>query len=113
MMHSLRYVIENRCLSKFKTKNITNYLYILQIGHSLTSLKISHGFDSSLTAFPTQSFRTLTSLHELDLSNNHLKSISDTSFHFLQNLRTVELNDNAIERISKGTFQVSILAYLF
>lgn len=54
-----------------------------------------------------QSLRTLTSLQELDLSNNQLKSISDTSFHFLQNLKTVELNDNAIERISKGTFQVS------
>lgn len=82
-----------------------------QIGHSLTSLKISHGFDSSFTAFPTQSFRTLTSLNELDLSNNHLKSIGDTSFHFLQNLRTLELNDNMIERVSKGTFQVSIQAH--
>ncbi|XP_031631630.1 chaoptin isoform X2 [Contarinia nasturtii] len=79
-----------------------------EIGHSLISLKISHGFAGSFTSFPAQSFRTLTSLQELDLSNNQLKSISDTSFHFLQNLRTVELNDNVIERISKGTFQGDI-----
>lgn len=79
-----------------------------QIGHSLISLKIAHGLAGSLTAFPAQSFRILTSLQELDLSNNHLKTIRDTSFHFLQNLRTVELNDNAIEKLSKGTFQVSI-----
>lgn len=80
-----------------------------QIAHSLISLKIAHGFAGSFTSFPSQSFRALTSLQELDLSNNQLKTISDTSFHFLHNLRTVELNDNAIERISKGTFQVSIL----
>ncbi|XP_055324765.1 chaoptin [Sitodiplosis mosellana] len=79
-----------------------------EIGHSLTSLKIAHGLSGSFTAFPAQSFRTLTSLQELDLSNNQLKSISDTSFHFLNNLRTVELNDNVIEKISKGTFQGDI-----
>lgn len=78
-----------------------------QIAHSLTSLKISHGFVASITSFPTQSIRALTSLRELDFSNNRLKTISDTSFHFLQDLRTIELNDNGIEQISKGTFQVN------
>lgn len=77
----------------------------IQISHSLTSLKISHGLSNSLTAFPVAAFRQLISLRELDLSNNHLSQISDTSFHFLSNLRTLELNDNAINDIQKGTFQ--------
>lgn len=71
----------------------------------MTSLKISHGLATSLTAFPGPAFRQLISLRQLDLSNNHLTSISDTSFHFLSNLRTLELNDNAIGEIHKGTFQ--------
>lgn len=78
----------------------------MQIGYSLISLKISHGLSATLNTFPVQSFRHLTSLQELDISNNQLKSISDTSFHFLHNLHTLELNDNAIEDILKGTFQV-------
>lgn len=78
----------------------------MQIGHSLISLKVAHGFAGSVNTFPSQSVRSLTSLQELDFSNNQLRTIHDTSFHFLQNLRTLELNDNAIEQISKGTFQV-------
>lgn len=93
----------------FTIRNFFEKYHPKKIGHSLTSLKISHGFADSFTSFPSQSFRTLTSLQELDMTNNQLKTVGDTSFHFLHNLRTVELNDNAIERISKGTFQVSIL----
>lgn len=77
-----------------------------KIGHSLISLKIAHGLSSKISTFPTQAFRSLTSLQDLDFSNNQLIAISDTSFHFLHNLRTLELNDNAIELIYKGTFQV-------
>lgn len=44
-------------------------------------------------------------MRSLDLSNNHLTSVSDASFLSLNNLRTLELNDNLIEQIAKGTFQ--------
>lgn len=77
-----------------------------EIGHSLASLKISHGFASSMSAFPTVPMRSLTSLEELDFSNNHFKTLGDTSFHLLHDLRTIELHDNAIVQILKGTFQV-------
>lgn len=50
--------------------------------------------------------RHLTSLQQLDLSNNQLKTMSDTSFHFLKNLKHLELQDNRIEQVLKGTFQV-------
>lgn len=77
-----------------------------QIGHSLISLKISHGFTG--TALPADPLRHLTSLQELDFSNNKITSMSDTSFHFLKNLRLMELHDNRIEQVMKGTFQVNI-----
>lgn len=84
------------------------FIFAMQIGHSLTSLKISHGFGNTVTSFPSQSIRSLTSLQELDFSNNRFKIISDTSFHFLHNLKHLELNDNAIDQVLKGTFQVRI-----
>lgn len=77
-----------------------------EIGHSLLSLKIAHGLSAQMTQLPD--IRELTSLKELDLSNNRLKSISDTAFHFLRNLETLELNDNQIEQLQKGTFQRDI-----
>lgn len=77
-----------------------------EIGHSLVSLKIAHGFSSQMTQLPD--LRDLTSLSELDLSNNRLKTISDTAFHFLKNLEVLELNDNQIEQLQKGTFQRDI-----
>lgn len=77
-----------------------------EIGHSLVSLKIARGLSSQVSQLPD--IRELTSLRELDLSNNRLKSISDTSFHFLKNLEVLELNDNQIEQIQKGTFQRDI-----
>lgn len=76
------------------------------IGHSLEKLKIAHGLSQQLTQLPH--LNDLTSLKELDLSNNRLKSISDTSFHFLKNLQVLELNDNQIEQLQKGTFQSDI-----
>lgn len=51
--------------------------------------------------------RPLTSLQELDLSNNQIKTMSDTCFHFLKNLRVLALQDNRIEQVLKGTFQVN------
>ena len=77
-----------------------------EIGHSLVSLKIAHGFSSQMTQLPD--IRELSNLRELDLSNNKLKSISDTSFHFLKHLEVLELNDNHIEALPKGTFQSDI-----
>lgn len=77
-----------------------------EIGHSLVSLKIAHGFSSQMTQLPD--LRDLTSLSKLDLSNNRIKSISDTAFHFLKNLEVLELNDNQIEQLQKGTFQRDI-----
>lgn len=79
---------------------------ISQIGHSLISLKMSHGYSGS--ALPAEALRHLTSLQELDFSNNHISSMSDTSFHFLKNLRLLELHDNRIEQVLKGTFQGDI-----
>lgn len=75
-----------------------------QIGHSMISLKIAHGLTG--TALPADAMRHLTSLQQLDLSNNQLKTMSDTSFHFLKNLKHLELQDNRIEQVLKGTFQV-------
>lgn len=78
----------------------------LEIGHSLTSLKIAHGLSPLMTQLPD--LRDLTSLEKLDLSNNRLKSIGDNSFHFLKNLQVLELDDNQIEQLAKGTFQRDI-----
>ena len=78
----------------------------LEIGHSLISLKIAHGLSSLMTQLPD--LRELTSLEELNLCNNRLKSIGDNSFHFLKNLKVLELNDNQIEQLAKGTFQRDI-----
>lgn len=67
---------------------------------------MSHGYSGS--ALPAEALRHLTSLQELDFSNNHISSMSDTSFHFLKNLRLLELHDNRIEQVLKGTFQGDI-----
>lgn len=69
-------------------------------------MKIAHGFNGG--ALPADALRHLTSLQELDFSNNQISSISDTSFHFLKNLRLLELHDNRIETVAKGTFQGDI-----
>lgn len=92
-------------LSENRISQIENDAFI-EIGHSLAALKISHGFASSMTAFPSVPMRTLTSLEQLDFSNNHFQTVADTSFHLLHDLRTIELHDNAIGQIVKGTFQV-------
>ncbi|XP_037955244.1 chaoptin isoform X2 [Teleopsis dalmanni] len=86
-------------------QSIENDAFV-EIGHSLISLKISHGFSG--TALPAEPMRHLTSLQELDFSNNKIQSMSDTSFHFLKNLRLLELHDNRIEQVLKGTFQGDI-----
>lgn len=92
---------------------ISFILFVLcfeQIGHSLISFKIAHGFTG--TSLPSDALRHLTSLQELDFSNNKLTSMSDTSFHFLKNLRLLELHDNRIEQVMKGTFQVCMVFIL-
>lgn len=77
-----------------------------EIGRSLVSLKIAHGFSSQMNQLPL--LKELTSLKELDFSNNKLKAISDTAFHFQSELEVLELNDNEIETLNKGTFQADI-----
>uniref|UniRef100_A0A182QLG2 Chaoptin n=1 Tax=Anopheles farauti TaxID=69004 RepID=A0A182QLG2_9DIPT len=78
------------------------------VGHSLVSLRASHGLGSQLVTFPIDAFRKLTALEALDLSNNRLKVLGDTSFHLLRNLVSLELHDNQIEALAKGTFQADI-----
>jgi Leucine-rich repeat (LRR) protein len=73
------------------------------IGHSLLSLKITHGFAGSVTHLPD--LRELTSVEELDFSNNKIKTISDIAFHTMKNLRTLKMNDNQIDQLPKGIFQ--------
>ncbi|KAG5684862.1 hypothetical protein PVAND_014072 [Polypedilum vanderplanki] len=74
-----------------------------EIGHSLISLRISRGFSPLMNNFPV--LRELTSLEELDVSNNKLKSISDTALHTMKQLREFNANDNLLEQIPKGLFQ--------
>uniref|UniRef100_A0A182VVJ1 LRRCT domain-containing protein n=1 Tax=Anopheles minimus TaxID=112268 RepID=A0A182VVJ1_9DIPT len=78
------------------------------VGHSLVSLRASHGLGSQLVVFPIEAFRKLTALEALDLSNNRLKAVGDTSFHLLRNLVSLELHDNQIDVLAKGTFQADI-----
>ncbi|XP_059621285.1 chaoptin [Phlebotomus argentipes] len=84
----------------------------LEIGHALQSLKLSHTFSASFTSLPRDVLKYLTSLRELDISNNQLKSISDTTFHFLRKLLHLNVQDNQIEQIVKGTFQGDIHSHL-
>lgn len=77
-----------------------------EIGHTLQSLKMAHGLAAKMTALPPDVMKDLTSLQELDVSNNHLKSLADTCFHFQRELRVLEMHDNQLEQVAKGTFQV-------
>lgn len=79
-----------------------------EIGHTLVSLQMSHGLGMQMFQLPHESFRQLTALEALDLSNNKLKTLSDNSFHFMENLVSLELHDNQIEALQKGTFQGDI-----
>lgn len=81
------------------------------IAFSLTTLVLAHGFASTLKELPTESFKFLANLKELDISNNKLKFLADTSFHFLKKLRVLEVQDNAIENVLKGTFQVILISF--
>lgn len=82
-----------------------------QIGHSLISLKISHGFSAQVNQLP-EALNQLEKLEELVLSNNKIRSMTDTSFHFLKSLKSLEINDNLIEILFKGTFQRDIHSHL-
>lgn len=73
------------------------------ISHSLLSLKIAHGFATSVIHLPD--IRELTSVEELDFCNNKIKTISDIAFHSMKNLRILKMNDNSIEQLPKGMFQ--------
>ncbi|XP_055588501.1 chaoptin isoform X2 [Uranotaenia lowii] len=79
-----------------------------EIGHSLVSLRISHGLGQQMLQVPHEAFRQLTAVEALDLSNNKLKSLNENSFHFMRNLVSVELHDNQIDVLQKGTFQGDI-----
>lgn len=76
------------------------------VGHSLIALKMSHALGGSVGSLPAEAMQHLTSLQELDVSNNRLKSIGETCFHFLTNLRVLEMHDNRVDQVAKGTFQV-------
>lgn len=112
--HAFQHVkgIRQLDLSENLINQIDNEAF-LEIGHSLTSIRMSHALASSVTAFPVKPFSYLTSLRYLDLSNNRLKSVGDTSFHFMKPLRTLDLSDNQIEGVAKGTFQVKKMNILF
>lgn len=97
-------------LSENQINQIDNEAF-QEIGHSLTSIRISHGLASSVTAFPVKPLNALTSLRYMDLSNNRLKSVGDTSLHFMKSLRTLDFSDNQIEGVTKGTFQVRITIF--
>ncbi|CAK9809946.1 chp [Anthophora quadrimaculata] len=79
-----------------------------EVGHSLLTLRMSHGLSSSISEIPTGPFKFLTNLQHLDFSNNKIKSLPDTSFHFLKRIKRIELQDNEIDNIRKGTFQGDI-----
>lgn len=77
-----------------------------EVGHSLISLAITHGFSTQVTQLPD--LRELTSIEELDFSNNRIKTISDTAFHSMKNLRVLKMSDNLMEQLPKGIFQRDI-----
>nr|CAD7400647.1 unnamed protein product [Timema poppensis] len=79
-----------------------------KVGHSLTFLRVAHGFSSSVSSVPSESLKPLVNLQYLDLSNNRLSSMPETSFHFLRKLRILELQDNQLDQVHKGTFQGGI-----
>lgn len=77
-----------------------------EVGHSLLSLAITHGFSHQVTQLPD--LRELTSIEELDFSNNRIKTISDIAFHSMKNLRVLKMSDNLMEQLPKGIFQRDI-----
>ncbi|XP_058821803.1 chaoptin [Topomyia yanbarensis] len=79
-----------------------------EIGHSLCSLRMSHGLGAQMAQLPQEAFRQLVALEALDLSNNKLRTLSDSSFHFMKNIVSLELHDNQIESLPKGIFQSDI-----
>ncbi|XP_053976028.1 chaoptin [Hylaeus volcanicus] len=79
-----------------------------EVGHSLLTLRMSHGLSSSFSEIPNSPFKFLTNLQHLDFSNNKIKSMPDTSFHFMKRIKRIELQDNEIDSIRKGTFQGDI-----
>lgn len=77
-----------------------------EIGHSLLSLMITHGFSNQVTQLPD--LNELTSIEDLDFSNNRIKAISNTAFHNMKNLKKLQINDNLLELLPKGIFQRDI-----
>jgi Leucine-rich repeat (LRR) protein len=77
-----------------------------EIGHSLISFRAARAFSTTVNQLPDM--RELTSLEELDVSNNKLKSIGETAFHSMKQLRVLRANDNLLEQIPKGLFQREI-----
>lgn len=94
---------------KKKFHSIDNNYFNLQINHSLISLYLSHGLSSSYQTVSTNTFRGLSNLQVLDMSNNMIRNLPDTCFHFLKKLRKLEMQDNIIDELHKGTFQVLLL----
>lgn len=105
--HAFQHVqnIRRLDLSENQISQVDNEAF-MEIGRSLVSLKLSHALVNLVTALPAKALNHLTSLQELDCSNNKLKSIPESSFHFMKYLNTLDLSDNHIEQVAKGTFQV-------
>ncbi|XP_050445558.1 chaoptin isoform X1 [Cataglyphis hispanica] len=79
-----------------------------EVGHSLLTLRMSHGLSSTISEIPNRPLKSLTNLQHLDFSNNKIRSLPATSFHFLKRIKRIELQDNEIDNIFKGTFQGDI-----
>lgn len=79
-----------------------------EVGHSLLTLRMSHGLSSTISEIPNRPFKSLTNLQHLDFSNNKIRSLPATSFHFLKRIKRIEFQDNEIDNIPKGTFQGDI-----
>ncbi|XP_063912433.1 chaoptin-like isoform X1 [Zophobas morio] len=107
--NAFRYVrgLKKLDLSDNKITKIENKAFV-DIGESLTVLKLSAGLATSLQNLPSDAFKSLPNLEELNLGNNRIKNMPDTSFHFLRKLKVLYIQDNVIEVLRKGTFQGDI-----
>lgn len=102
-VHSLK-VLD---LAENRIEQIENDAFV-NLGHSLTTLQLSHAFSSKMGTLQPEPLKYLWNLRHLDCSNNKIKNVPDTTFQLLKKLKIVELQDNDIEAIHPETFQGDI-----